>query len=355
MSPLLRPLSTGTAGWAARALCAAASLTTIDAWGQPTATEQSAADVTMARQLGNEGLSLASEGNCAAAVDLLSRSESMHHAPTTLAVLGECHITLGKLVEGAEELTRVVRENIDPLAPAAFRTAQDGARVRLEETRPRVPKLRLVVHGASADSALTVRLDGEVIPAASLGLERPVDPGPHRVQVTARGYQPATGELTSREGGSQELTLELVRLPETEFTDTETSEVSAKVSPAYPASSQRRPSRTPAYVAFGISAAGIAAGTAFGLITLSKTASLDKLCPTRSTCPASAQSEIDISNATAWTSTISFGVSAVALFTGLYFALRGPRSERATATQPTSGPTLYPRIGFGSVGFDGSF
>ncbi len=35
--------------------------------------------------------------------------------------------------------------------------------------------------------------------------------------------------------------------------------------------------------------------------------------------------------------------------------VRGPRSERATATQPTSGPTLYPRIGFGSVGFDGSF
>ena len=351
MRPLLRCSSTLRAAANARGLFAAALLTTADAWAQPTANEHNAADVTMARQLGNEGLELAGAGDCAAAVDPLSRSEAMHHAPTTLAILGECHITLGKLVEGAEELTRVVRENIDPQAPASFRTAQDRARVHLEEVRPRIPKMRLVVLGAAAGAALTVRVDGESIPVASLGLDRPVDPGHHRVEVSASGYNVAGGELTLREGETQELSLELVRLPEDDVAPTPEGGPGQTSGPWH-----QPPSRTPAYIAFGISAAGIAAGSVFGIVTLSKTSSLDKLCSTRAACPPSAQPDIDFSKTTAWTSTISFGLGAAAMFAGLYLAFRGHDPDQArTAGAPASSATLHPRIGFGSGGFDGSF
>ncbi len=354
MKAPLRSSSMPARAWLARGPLVAVLLTTANASAQVTAGEQSAADVTMARQLGNKGLELAQSGDCAAAVDPLSRSEAMHHAPTTLAILGECHITLGKLVEGAEELTRVVRENLDPLAPASFHTAQDRARIRLEEARPRIPKVRLVVRGAAPNVALTVRFDGDSIPVASLGLDRPVDPGAHHVEVSANGYSHASGDLTVREGETQELSLELVRLPETE--SGATAEGSRNGSTASAAASPERRSRVPAYVAFGIGAAGIAAGSVFGAVTLSKTSALDKTCPTRATCPVSAQSAIDASKTTAWASTVSFGVGAAALLAGLYFALRDHRSgPAANASEITSRPMLHPWIGFGSGGIDGSF
>jgi hypothetical protein len=354
MRPLLRSSSTPVASWIAGGLLAAALLATTQSSAQPTTSEHSAADVTMARQLGNEGLELAQAGNCTAAVDPLSRSEAMHHAPTTLTVLGECHITLGKLVEGAEELTRVVRENIDPQAPASFRTAQDRARVRLEETRPRIPKLRLTVRGAGADAALTIRCDGEAIPVASLGIDRPVDPGRHRVEVTAGGYSAASGEVTLREGETGELSLELVRLPESETRASSAGRdaTSGASSTALAASPHGSHSTVPAKIAFGVGVAGIAAGSVFGVITLSKTSSLDQMCPTRSACPATAQSEINAAKTTALTSTISFGVGAAGVLTGLFFALRGSGSEPAAAA---ASKTFRPWLGLGSAGFDGSF
>jgi len=353
MRPPLRSSSTPVFAWLARGPLAVALLTTANAWAQPTASEQSAADVTMARQLGNKGLELAQSGDCTGAVDPLSRSEAMHHAPTTLAILGECHIMLGKLVEGAEELTRVVRENLDPLAPASFHTAQDRARVRLEETRPRIPKVRLIVRGAARNATLTVRFDGDSIPVASLGLDRPVDPGAHHVEVSATGYNQASGDLTLREGETQELGLELVRLPEAESSPTAQRD---GIGSTAGAASHGPRSRVPAYVATGIGAAGIAAGSVFGIVTLSKTSSLDRTCPTRSTCPASAQSAIDASKTTAWASTISIGVGSAALLAGLYFALRDHGSgPGAMAGEVGSRPTLHPWIGFGSGGVDGSF
>ncbi len=323
-----------------------------NAWAQPTTTEHGAADMTLARQLGNEGLQLAGSGNCAAAVDPLSRSEAMHHAPTTLAVLGECHVSLGKLVQGAEELTRVVRENIDPQAPDLFRVAQERARTRLEETRPRIPKLRLVVDGAAANAALTILVDGESIPAASVGLDRPVDPGTHRVKVTASGYRPASGEVTLREGQTQSLSLELVAIPESEMVD----EGDSRTSTAFGATPRAAPNRTAGYVLLGVGGVGLAAGSVFGLVTLSKTSSLDKLCPTRSTCPSSAQSDIDLSKTTAWVSTISLGVGAAAVLTGFYLTLRGRGERPVTAAQrQPSGAAVHAWIDLGSAGFDGTF
>lgn len=341
--------------WMTRGLLAAGMLLSADARAQPVTNEHSAADVTMARQLGNQGLELAAAGDCAAAIDPLSRSESMHHAPTTLAILGECHVALGKLVEGVEELTRVVRENLDEQSPVSFRAAQDRARVRLDEARPRLPKMRVVVVGAAPNTALTVRVDGESIPIASLGLDRPVDPGHHRVDATASGYKQASGELTLAEGETRALSIQLERLPEDVAPDAPEGGP-ATVSSSAAVSLQAPTSRTPAYVVFGIGAAAVVTGAGFGLFTLSKTSSLDKMCPSPSTCPASARADIDLAKTTAWTSNISFGVGAAALLAGLYLALRGHGTDRAsTAHNATSNTTIHPRIAVGSAGIEGSF
>ena len=86
--------------------------------------EPLAADVAAARALGQEGVKLADAGNCSEALNKLERAEKMFHAPTTLGRLGECQVMMGKLVEGTENLHRVVLETLSPTAPLVFSQAQ---------------------------------------------------------------------------------------------------------------------------------------------------------------------------------------------------------------------------------------
>src|SRR3954469_3008571 len=82
--------------------------------------DTSAADMAAARALGTDGIKLANRGKCAEAIEKLDRAEKLYHAPTTLERLGECHVEIGKLVLGTEELRRVVREQLATDAPKAF-------------------------------------------------------------------------------------------------------------------------------------------------------------------------------------------------------------------------------------------
>ena len=88
---------------------------------------QSAEDKAAARTLGTEGIKLANAGDCAGAVDKLARAEALYHAPTILGRLGECQVALGKLVEGTENLNRVIREPLPANAPPAYAQARDRA------------------------------------------------------------------------------------------------------------------------------------------------------------------------------------------------------------------------------------
>jgi hypothetical protein len=313
---------------------------------------QTSADVSLARQLGNEGLSLAASGDCAGAIEKLTRAEGLHHAPTTLTVLGECHVTVGKLVDGVEELTRVVREDLGPRPLPAFRKAQIRARQKLDDARPRLPKLRLTVDGAHGDVSLSLRIDGQAVPAATLGLDRPVDPGAHDVEVSALGYKTATAHVTMKEGASQSLKLTLEAIPIAASTEPDVT-TPATPPPARPAArpAEKRASYLPAGLLLGAGAAGIGVGAVLGVLTLDKASHLNSVCQPRSDCPASAQGDISSANTLALGSTIAFGVGVVGVGLGTYFLLRPPKSDRA----PAAGVTVRPWLGLASAGFAGSF
>src|SRR5579863_3207148 len=107
--------------------------------------EPAAADVGAARALGQEGVKLADGGNCPDAIDRLQRAEKLFHAPTTLERLGECQVQTGKLVDGTENLNKVVREVLATNAPQAFRDAQDRAKKTLADAKPKIAKLKIAV------------------------------------------------------------------------------------------------------------------------------------------------------------------------------------------------------------------
>jgi hypothetical protein len=318
--------------------------------------QTSAADVSLARQLGNRGLELAASGDCAGAIEKLKRAEALYHAPTTLTVLGECHVSVGKLVDGVEELTRVAREDLGPRSPPAFRKAQARARQKLELARPRLPRIRIAVEGAPASAPMDVRIDGDAVPAATLDLDRPVDPGPHDIEVKASGYKPATAHIVAKEGVSQaiKLTLEASAGPAPVPAPAPAPlEASAGPSPN-PAPSEHhlaKPTYVPAFVLLGVGAAGIAVGSILGVATLDKASRLDTACQPRSDCPPSQQGEISSAKTLALGSTIAFGVGAVGAGLGAYFLLAPPSKD----TGPSPEVSVRPWIGPGSAGFAGVF
>lgn len=340
----------------------------------------SASDTALARQLGSEGVQLADAGNCSAAIEKLERAEKLYHAPTILGRLGECQVSVGKIVAGTENLQRVVRESLPPRAPKAFVDAQARAQKVLDASLPKVAKLKIHVE-APPGTNLSITQDGESVSAATLDLDRPADPGTHRVDVTAPGFRPAHGEATLAEGGSGSINLRLEPDPNAPAA----AAPGAPAGPAtYPPNGGPPPSsgpatappyqgpipgstpgaeapssgssNVPAYLLIGTGVVGVAVGSIFGAKVLSKKSSLDGVCKSgKTSCPPSAQADIDSMRSAATLSTVGFAVGGVALGAGVIMLLVSKSSSSADAKTAPAQASVSPFIGPTSVGLYGSF
>ena len=311
--------------------------------------EPSSADMASARALGQEGVKLADAGNCPEAVEKLSRAERIFHAPTTLARLGECQVQMGRLVDGTENLNKVVRETLASSAPPAFRQAQERAAKILGEARPKIAKLKIAVAGPQ-DVAWTVKVDGEAIPLANLNMNRPIDPGEHVVDATAPGYKVARAKVNLPEAGTDSVALTLEPDPNAPkvvatVAPSSLSPTSSGAESAARTEAAIAPNRVPAYIAIGVGVAGLGVGGILGLMATSKKNDLDSACPDK-LCPADQQDNIDTGKSMATISTVGFVVGAVGLVVGGYLYLTaGPSKSGARAAKRIS-----PHIGIGHVG-----
>lgn len=321
--------------------------------------EPSAADMASARALGQEGVKLADANNCQEAIDKLARAEKIFHAPTTLGRLGECQVQLGKIVEGTENLNKVVRESLAPGAPAAFLQAQERAKGILATARPKIAKLKIAV-AAPPDAQMTVKVDGETIPLANLNTNRPIDPGEHNVEATAAGYKKAVAKVTLPEGGSDSVALTLEVDPNApKVIDPVVPPPGTNPNPNNPNANNPAPpdkpteptSRVPAYVALGVGAIGVGLGTTFGLLALGKKGNLDDACGAAKQCGADQQDNIDTGKTFGTVSTVGFVIGAVGLVAGAYLFFTSGPSARAQTTGPSAkAKTVSPYISVDHVG-----
>jgi hypothetical protein len=326
---------------------------------EPTA-EQTAA----ARSLGMRGVQLAEAGDCAHAVDPLTRAESLRHAPTTLEWLGECHIALGKLVVGTEELNRVIHEPLAPNSPAAFAAAQERARKKIDPAVARIGKLRIHVdHPAGVKPQ--VKVDDEVVFDAMLDADRPTDPGPHKVTVTAQGMKPTEAAVTLADAQSSSVALTLEPDPNAVVAAAPAAAPEAAPSPSAvagpPASAPPQtapaepPNRTPAFVVLGVGVVGVAVGTIFGVVALGTKSTLDGECPNKNCPSASDQSSINSLGTQAWVSTIGFGVGIVGLGVGTVLLVTSGGSSGSASVKTGTRPHVTPYFGLTSAGLTGTF
>jgi hypothetical protein len=329
-----------------------------------------AAETAAARSLAVEGLKLADAGKCADAIEKLSRAEKLHHAPIVLSRLGECQIQQGKLVDGTENLRKVLREPMPPNPSAALTKARDKAQTALEAAKPKIAYVTITVKGPPSNKETSVTMDGQPVSAGLLETERPSDPGEHVIEASATGYLKATTRVTVGPGEKQSATLKLEPDPnyvppappgepgagktggpsEAGGGGKEGLAFGGTLTPASP------PNRAPAFIAWAFGGAAIAVGAGFGAVAIKGKNDLEGKCP-QNQCAQSYDGQLNSAKTAGTVSTVAFivGGAGVVLGTVLYFTAGSSSNERAARARVE--PRIVPRawVGVNQVGIGADF
>jgi hypothetical protein len=198
-------------------------------------------------------------------------------------------------------------------APDAFQRAVADATTEVEAVRARVARLELRLP-ADAPPGSEVTLDDRPVPAALLGVPKPVNPGTHRLSARAPGRAPYASQITLAEGGRETVQISL-------------EAAVAPSRPAAPAATARHRTSPLTFVLLGGGGLAIVAGTATGIAALSHKSSLDAAC--KPGCPTNMSEELSAFRRDRTLSYLAFGVGLAAAGTGAYLLLH----ESASGSQ----------------------
>jgi len=291
---------------------------------EPTASERATA-----RSLAQEGYAALTAKDYAVAEDRFRRADELVHAPTLVMDRARALVGLGRFGDAYAAYQAVIAEEVPAKAPAVWKKARKAAEQEIEAIKPRVAWLTIRVTGPSEPH---VELDGQPLPASSLGQRLPANPGERVISSSAEGFISKQVKRTLSEGG--EATAELELLPEPK------PEPVVVVTPPPPPDpvdqeSERtgKRNRTLSYVAFGVAGAGLAVGATTGILWLKARSDINSDCGSL-TCVASTDSEASRYedqqqryNTYGTLSAIGFGVGIAGAATGVALILLEPKTN----------------------------
>lgn len=233
----------------------------------------SAADLKKARAQFQRGIELEQASNWSEAIQQFRDVGAVRMTPQVRFHIAYCEEELGRLVTalGGYELAQGEADQVGP----DFKHEVESA---ITELRARIPKL-MIDRGKNADAAL-VQLDGVDLGASSVGVEVPLDPGPHTVTATAPGFQQFTETADLKEKEVTHVTLDLVPEPEAPPPKPPVKEVIV-------IEEQQAPNRTIPYVVGGAGIGALAGAGVLLALRQATSAQLKKDCPDRNACPES--------------------------------------------------------------------
>ncbi|MCC6525435.1 MAG: tetratricopeptide repeat protein [Polyangiaceae bacterium] len=262
-----------------------------------------------ARELGADGMQLFDRGQYADALDRFERANKLIPAPTLQLRAARCLVKLGRLVEASERYLDATRMDLPGNAlPVHFKARREAQKER-DELLPTLPKLTIELEGPGTD--VTVRLDGQDVPAALLGAPQPVDPGRHEI-VAARGDAEATRSIAVKPGELATVRLRAPRPGE------------ASSSEAAPLTAWERAAVVTMVAGGGL----VVLGAVNGLAALAQHASLADRCPDR-VCPPDASGAVDVYDATRVWTTLGLVTGGLALATGTVLFFTEPSVSRS--------------------------
>lgn len=319
-----------------------------------------------ARTLATEGALAFNEGRFKEAVDLFNRAESLVHAPPHLLFMARAHAKLGQFVKAREAYMKIVKEQLAPSSPQAFRDAQVTAEEERKLVEPKIGRLQIKVEGAATTKDLSLAVDGQPISAVLLGVPQPMDPGTHTVTATATGFkaQPATVTLKEAERGAVTIKLEVdASAPPAAGPVTGAPAPDGSVLTTNPggppsdsgASGGSSGMRIGSYVGFGVGAVGIALGTVFVMKSASNRKDADEAAADCAPCDkngplAQKISALDDDARSAQTlGIVGYAVGGVGIAAGVTLFILSNKKQEPTSAY------VQPYVGLGALGVRGAF
>lgn len=298
-----------------------------------------------AEALFREGQALLEAGDAERACPKLEASQKLEPALGTLLNLAFCYERAGKTASAWASYSAASAQ-----AKAAKRVDRERfARDRAKKLEPLLHRVKLEAKSLPADANIAV--DGALLAPAALGSEIPLDPGSHRIEVSAPGRAVWTRELDVQVGAG----LDVVEIPELEPLPSPPDGPVAKPEPPRKPPAKVRARHAPArkldtappppggrqtlgFVVAGVGLVSLGASTWFALDMLAKKDERDELCPPGTPChePSAVDADRAARRDRTW-ALVFAGVGGVAAGAGawLIFSAEGPgRSGVAVGPGP---------------------
>lgn len=307
---------------------------------RPAAAEVTAGQRATAEALFQQAVELMEQKKFSQACDQFAASQELDPALGTTLYLADCYEQIGKTAS----------------AWALFQEAADGARranqsdreqianERAANLKLRLSKLELRVPATHRVPGLELRINDEIVPAASWNTGMPVDPGKTRVEARAPGKKPWSVEVTVAVGPSSQVVEvgELVDAPQSMSTDS-ASVLSEKLAPHDPGATQR----TIGYVIGAVGVVGLAVGGYFGYhaMDLNKQSKAQCRADDPNACTSEGAATRSDAQSAATISTISSISGGVLVGTGLTLVLTAPSAHSSRAGSAPPGQAASPGFG----------
>ncbi|MET0385820.1 MAG: hypothetical protein ABW321_07670 [Polyangiales bacterium] len=310
-----------------------------------------------ARQLGAQGVEAFWAEDYRGADDKLDQAYHLFPTPTLGLWSGRARVKRGRWVEAAERFREAQHSEIVGDV-AAQKQAQQDAATELNELSPRIPSLTLQLPSGEP-SDLEITLDDQAVPSALLGVERPTNPGAHRVVAVSKRSRDerfeAEVQLSEKEHKALPIVLHAAVVATTTAADPSPATAPTDLQPAAAATTTTatasdRESTNPAWlepVAIGAIAVGGASLIASGITFALARSKLDSYCPDE-TCES--QDQVDSYKAVKTVSTVTFYAGALAAVGGVVMWLAAKDVLSTPADQRMSW-----NVGPGSVSVRGTF
>ncbi len=306
------------------------------------AQQPSAADLESARELYKEAKALRDKGDLRGALEKFKQAHAYGQTPVTALELGKTHMQLGELVEAREVFLSVARMKVQSDETEKSAAARQESADLAEQVRTKIPTLNVKITGVPADAQPQLTIDGAPIPVVSLSAVRKANPGAH-VVVAKLGGKEQKQDVSLAEGETKEISVAL---------DAASATSSGTTAPPPPRGGDTTTGRQISpivWIGAGVAVVGLGVGTVTGILALGKSSTVKKEC-SGTTCPKSAQSDVDSGRTDATISTIGFvaGGVGVAVAAVGWFVLSKPASG-------SSHPTVTPAFGANWLGASGTF
>jgi hypothetical protein len=291
-------------------------------------------------------------GEYAAACPKLAESQRLDPSSGTLLNLMVCEEKVGKVASAWVH----GRELMDRLPPSDDR--RPIVQRKLAVLEPRVPSLT-IHRPPSAPKATRVTLDDVELGASSFEIALRVDPGRHRILVTASGRRDRASEIDLEEGKNLEWMAEPGEAAAAATSEQHVAKPGATMTlvappssvnpdrspaPVRPSPPRQEPPRWMGWTAVGIGAAGLVAGTILGAMTLDRKATVDDTCPNGE---CNDQASVDAANDASREgrkllvgTVVSLTVAAGGLGLGVYFLTRQESAGTSAAQSRSVEPAV---------------